>query len=307
MDYTIASPDQLFAALEQAGRYPASGLIAACLDRGDELASGLLAMLAEGEKAGYEENWPGDDPRWYRGIHAGRLLIALREEKALPLFEGILREDEDASAVEWYESELPYYGPPALPMLTRLIRDASAAPSARMAAAMMLKNIAHLHADTKPDVTATLRTVLPPLSDRGEPVVPDAVDDDQRGLWTFAAFALALLGEADSQAHVEALHDWYLIDESVYGDFEGYQKVLHAGDDPFALPPTFDLARAYAHEDEDEYPESEAGPDDGAGDPDTLMGYGSEATYVRAEPKIGRNDPCPCGSGRKYKHCCGGR
>jgi SEC-C motif domain protein len=23
------------------------------------------------------------------------------------------------------------------------------------------------------------------------------------------------------------------------------------------------------------------------------------------QPKIGRNDPCPCGSGRKYKHCCG--
>ena len=22
-------------------------------------------------------------------------------------------------------------------------------------------------------------------------------------------------------------------------------------------------------------------------------------------PKVGRNDPCPCGSGRKYKHCCG--
>ncbi|MBI4967919.1 MAG: SEC-C domain-containing protein [Rhodospirillales bacterium] len=22
-------------------------------------------------------------------------------------------------------------------------------------------------------------------------------------------------------------------------------------------------------------------------------------------PKIGRNDPCPCGSGRKYKKCCG--
>jgi SEC-C motif-containing protein len=22
-------------------------------------------------------------------------------------------------------------------------------------------------------------------------------------------------------------------------------------------------------------------------------------------PKVGRNDPCPCGSGKKYKHCCG--
>jgi len=26
---------------------------------------------------------------------------------------------------------------------------------------------------------------------------------------------------------------------------------------------------------------------------------------VRVEPKIGRNDPCPCGSGKKYKHCHG--
>ncbi|HBK33820.1 TPA: preprotein translocase subunit SecA [Candidatus Uhrbacteria bacterium] len=26
---------------------------------------------------------------------------------------------------------------------------------------------------------------------------------------------------------------------------------------------------------------------------------------VSAEPKIGRNDPCPCGSGKKYKKCCG--
>jgi hypothetical protein len=30
-------------------------------------------------------------------------------------------------------------------------------------------------------------------------------------------------------------------------------------------------------------------------------------TYRRPEPKIGRNEPCPCGSGRKYKHCCLGK
>ena len=28
-------------------------------------------------------------------------------------------------------------------------------------------------------------------------------------------------------------------------------------------------------------------------------------TVVREEPKVGRNDPCPCGSGKKYKNCCG--
>jgi SEC-C motif-containing protein len=29
------------------------------------------------------------------------------------------------------------------------------------------------------------------------------------------------------------------------------------------------------------------------------------APLKSSEPKIGRNDPCPCGSGKKYKHCCG--
>jgi preprotein translocase subunit SecA len=28
-------------------------------------------------------------------------------------------------------------------------------------------------------------------------------------------------------------------------------------------------------------------------------------TPVKREVKVGRNDPCPCGSGKKYKHCCG--
>ena len=30
-----------------------------------------------------------------------------------------------------------------------------------------------------------------------------------------------------------------------------------------------------------------------------------ESVMVRNENKIGRNDPCPCGSGKKYKKCCG--
>jgi uncharacterized protein YecA (UPF0149 family) len=37
------------------------------------------------------------------------------------------------------------------------------------------------------------------------------------------------------------------------------------------------------------------------GDPDRLLG---PAEPVRARMKVGRNDPCPCGSGRKYKRCC---
>ena len=32
---------------------------------------------------------------------------------------------------------------------------------------------------------------------------------------------------------------------------------------------------------------------------------GESVTVRRTSPKIGRNDPCPCGSGKKYKNCCG--
>jgi preprotein translocase subunit SecA len=54
----------------------------------------------------------------------------------------------------------------------------------------------------------------------------------------------------------------------------------------------------------------------GAGAGGGAMSGAPEATEVpdrepakepvrRDHPKIGRNDPCPCGSGKKYKNCCG--
>jgi len=44
----------------------------------------------------------------------------------------------------------------------------------------------------------------------------------------------------------------------------------------------------------------------------TWSGYNEEEDYsdlkkeeyYHADPKTGRNDPCPCGSGKKYKKCC---
>ena len=37
----------------------------------------------------------------------------------------------------------------------------------------------------------------------------------------------------------------------------------------------------------------------------SFMEEESQKPYVREQPKVGRNDPCPCGSGKKYKKCCG--
>jgi hypothetical protein len=42
-------------------------------------------------------------------------------------------------------------------------------------------------------------------------------------------------------------------------------------------------------------------------EPREAQGGGDEVVTVRREgKKVGRNDPCPCGSGRKYKKCHGG-
>ena len=36
-----------------------------------------------------------------------------------------------------------------------------------------------------------------------------------------------------------------------------------------------------------------------------VEGSDKPVTVRREEEKVGRNDPCPCGSGKKYKKCCG--
>jgi len=58
--------------------------------------------------------------------------------------------------------------------------------------------------------------------------------------------------------------------------------VAHAGAEPEAAP---DLSRQAPRE--------------------SRGGEGVAHTVRRAAPKVGRNDPCPCGSGKKYKKCCG--
>jgi preprotein translocase subunit SecA len=43
----------------------------------------------------------------------------------------------------------------------------------------------------------------------------------------------------------------------------------------------------------------------GASEPSLEDAFAARTAPVRDMSKIGRNDPCPCGSGKKYKNCCG--
>ena len=71
--------------------------------------------------------------------------------------------------------------------------------------------------------------------------------------------------------------DKAFVDFSAYGLEEGVEKVLHEKAEFLRVDGRWLYNR-----------EARLGP----------------APYKSATPKVGRNDPCPCGSGKKYKQCC---
>lgn len=69
------------------------------------------------------------------------------------------------------------------------------------------------------------------------------------------------------------------------------------------LTDDFDLSEAFGVPDNLAIPDNFNAP--GAVDSDWLDGIIAQQPYIREQLKVGRNDPCPCGSGKKYKKCCG--
>ena len=130
-------------------------------------------------------------------------------------------------------------------------------------------------------------------------------------LWGSWAFAVADLGLAQLETQVrEAFErEWISPDEA---DFEIFQRELHAAIEGTQSPWIKDapqnrlidsaideLSEWYSFSDEDL--EATAMQHDPAA---VALMRALDATVSRATPKVGRNDPCPCGSGKKYKKCC---
>jgi len=296
--------------LVHAGRHPHPDLIRDCVAIRDDITPALLAILREDVIADTrEKHWGKDDPRWYRMIHAGLLLLHFRAEDALPLFVREYREATIDDFNEWFENRLRLYGPAAVDPLIDLLHDEDAGTWGRIEAAGELSHIGWAHPETRETVLPALRETLPPLTDEGTPDVPDG-GDDLPHLWTTLAYQLGRHQDEQSQAQIEALFEDGWIDERFFGDVAEYQRLVHGDDDPEFAPATFDVVEYY----EDWYEEGEkerkavrqrqqTRRDRIRADEET--GHYEGGTFVRDDANVGRNDPCPCGSGAKYKYCCG--
>jgi preprotein translocase subunit SecA len=87
-------------------------------------------------------------------------------------------------------------------------------------------------------------------------------------------------------------------------------KIRAASEEVRPTQGVFDFSRQQMRHDESaqfQYVPQGGRRDEGAEAPayEALAPEPKQEPYKRETPKVGRNDPCPCGSGKKYKKCCG--
>jgi hypothetical protein len=125
-------------------------------------------------------------------------------------------------------------------------------------------------------------------------------------LWQSWAATAANLGYDDLRPAVASLHASGWVDSNEFGlnDFDRHVKL--ARDHPSGLG-GFDADGVTPFENALETLASWTYGDDAAFAEDDLSAGGEyeyEKPYVNPLRGVGRNDPCPCGSGKKYKRCC---
>jgi uncharacterized protein YecA (UPF0149 family) len=303
---------ELLQRLETAGRAPDVDLIRALLQRQAEATPSLLATFREALHADLDES---DDPRWYRILHAANLLLAFREEAALPLFAELFLADSAETWAEWFEMAPAVYGPVAIPVFAGVLHT-DTGPDwhyGRALASGILAEIARRHPEQREQVVTILRAVLPPLAEDGSVDWPEDEPVDEN--WVSVVEDLAQLGDEISRPQIEALFDAGWIDEMMI-DKEGYLELLASGESAADHYKPRDIIRLYEflqkqaaverrYEEQAQRERARRLTEAVAARPLPAPEPLPSPTTPTGSKKIGRNDPCPCGSGKKYKRCHG--
>lgn len=210
-------------------------------------------------------------------LHAWRALGQLRAATAtVPLLALAQAQEID----DWIGAELPtvfgMIGEAAIRPIADFIADPATSRSAGGTAMDGLTEIAQQHPECRADCIAVIEQTLRRRDD-------EDIDIN--------ASAVAAVLELEAVEAIEAVRDAFrrdAVDLSMAGDIEDVE--IHLGLREHRETPRPRLRSPHL---------------------ETLQRLRSLAPARTATPKpekrrkVGRNDPCPCGSGRKYKKCCG--
>ena len=216
-----------------------------------------------------------DSSEVWAPLHAWRALGQLGSEDAVAPLLDFLRTIENDEAVG---QELPVVfgmiGPSAVPHIAAFLSDRSN-PTTPVATAMAgLRQIVARHPECHDDCVGILARVLEPHA---------ASDPSING---FAVWTLIDLAAVEA---IDAVRDAFrrqAVDLSLVGDVEDVEIALGLRKRRTTRAPSYHI-----------------GPPGWLDQPEA----GGPPHDTRVSPqgsKVGRNDPCPCGSGKKYKKCC---
>jgi hypothetical protein len=230
---------------------------------------------------------PPDSPVVWAPVHAWRALAAFRAEAAIaPLVELLHRADNEFD--EWVNGDLPetlaQFGPVVLAPLTDYLADAAHGEWARTAAAKAISLVGETHPDMRLDCISRIAAQLDCFAAQSETLNGFLIS----ALWDIRAVeAMPVIERAFASGRV---------DESIVGDVEDVQIEFglktqreHPRKPNRITELSANLRAAELLESAEANRDFEPAP----------------IPYL-APPKVGRNEPCPCGSGKKFKKCCGG-
>ena len=292
MNYDELTAKELLGKLEFAGRYPNPELINTIWERRPEVEPLMLALFG----AAYGDDWDDeDDPRWYRFVHAGQFLLSWQVIEALPVFADLFMNDALQDLCDWFEEDLFQFGPAAIPYLQRVVEKDSGGEwhYGRGLSSSTLSRIAVYYPKTRDEVMAIFRAQLPPQES-----IPSVTEADE--LWGNFAFELGQLADESSRDHILALSDADLLSLDLF-DRQAYLHDMERGYKPEKLPEPYDVRDVYR----DRFEWNQRVLRENEKERQRQRESHVRIASPRSGPKIGRNEPCPCGSGKKYKKCHG--
>jgi hypothetical protein len=215
-----------------------------------------------------------DDGLLWAPVHAWRTLGQLRAEAAVaPLLALVNALKDDDAAGEELPVVFGMIGPIAVQPLAELLADHSTPSSTALAAIDGVKEIGKRHPACRGECIDVLVRVLEP--------------HEAESPWVngFAVWALTHLAAVEAIEAIRAAYRRGAVDLSVNGDEEDTEIALGLRETRATPKPSYSIL-----------PEGWKRPEA----PPTRH----VPTTAPKSAKIGRNDPCPCGSGKKYKKCC---
>jgi hypothetical protein len=216
-------------------------------------------------------------------VTAWRTLADLKDEAAVEPLIAILTELGDEFD-DWAFEELPHVfgklGPAAIEPLAGIANDSARPEYMRSIAARGLRQVASYHPATRDEIVPRLTAMMADAANR--PV-------------EFNSALVVELVELQAVEAAEAIERAFAadrIDVGMIGDWERVRKEL--GVEGLGLPMP-------------KNPHNSLGFLTDLRSKRDLWDEPATVPVPRRTEHVGRNEPCPCGSGRKFKKCCGNR